>query len=381
MTKPKEVAKTLKGILNSDISEAIMDRTSDVFLASDEVSNFWKFDLYSRKPGPAYFDGTDLDMVAFLYSLIDREAILNISEYKSMRTNRVKEGQILTSKENRHGKIIGVYGNKNTFSFGIRIIDMNVMGKDKNGNDYIGDFRNFNLTNFEGEWYDGWKSIQFIPSVEENKFLTENEQWNPLKENVITFKHFVHPNRWTSYYGQYYFLTKMLINRLTEEAQNYNQQIKRMLNNGIRYPKSESSGWPQQERLDEGRKVKIKSFQTEIDVPENDSEFPFYKDTQDNLINLTRKRKKIIYNITPKLRFMTRATEFAFYSYGFNGNGKERFPVWLKNVKWERDYKTSNKSKTKWDRLVLFQPGVGEKGVAIRKRIMNKTETISSKQE
>lgn len=379
MTKAKEVAKTLKGILNNDISEPIMDRTSDIFPVITEVLNFWKFDLYSRKPGPAYIDGTDLDMVAFLYSLIDREAIINIPEYKSMRSTKIKENQHLISNTNRHGKILGVYGNKNTFSFGLRIFDMNVMGQ-KNGKDYIGDYRNFNLTDFYGQWYDGWKSIQFIPSVNENKFLTENDQWDPLKDNTITFKNFVHPNRWTSYYGQYYFLTKMLIDRLTEQAKNYNEQIKRMLNNGIKFPVSDSDVKQEstkQTKIEKGEKVKIKSFQTEIDIPENESEYKVFDDNQTNLIYLNRTRNDFIYRIIPKLRFMTRATELAFYYYGVDKDGNERFPSWLKNVKWERDYKVSNKSKTKWDRLVLFQPGVGQKGVSLRKRIYEKTEEIS----
>lgn len=382
MTKAKEVAKTLKGVLDKDISESIMDRTSDIDPIINEVLNFWKFDLYSRKPGPAYIDGTDLDMVAFLYSLIDREAIINIPEYKSMRANKVKKGQFLTSNENRHGKLIGVFGNQNTFSFGLRIIDLNVVGQ-REGEEYVGDYRNFNVTNFDGKWYDGWKTIQFMPSASENKFLTENDQWDPLKDSTITFKNFVHPNRWTSYYGQYYFLTKMLINRITEQSKNYNSQIKRMLNNGIEFPKKDGvvSESHQQQKTDKGEKIKIKSFQTEIDVPDNETEFPVFNDTQENLIYLNRKRNELTYKIKPKLTFMARATELAFFSYGIDKDGNEKFPKWLKNVNWERDYKVNPKSRTYWDRLVLFQPGVGQKGVSLRKRVYEKSEEISSKQE
>ncbi len=379
MTKPKEVAKTLKNVLNNELTEDIINRESDIFPIVDKVIDYWKFDLYSRKPGPVYDKkGTDLDMAAFLFSLVDRNAVICLPEYKNMRRTRVKENQVLTSKENRHGKIIGVYSNKNTFSFGVRIIDMNVIGKYNSGTDYVGDYRNFNLTNYDGEWYDGWRFLNFIPSEQENNFLSEFKQWYPLYNNKIVFKNFIHPNRWTSIYGQYYFITKMLIERLSEESRNYNQQIDRMLKNGIKLPLSDKEDKSlKQEKIGEERKEKVLAFNCEIDIPDNESEFPIYNDNQENLIDLIRKRKRLIYKTIPKLRFMTRASELAFFKYGINSDKKELFPHWLKNVKWERNYKTSSRSKTLWDRLVLFQPKVGEKGVSIRKRTYYKTETFS----
>ena len=51
-------------------------------------------------------------------------------------------------------------------------------------------------------------------------------------------------------------------------------------------------------------------------------------------------------------------------------------PHWLENVKWENDYVVPGK-RIKWERLVLFQPGVGKRSVSIRKRNYEKSEIVS----
>jgi hypothetical protein len=372
MTQAKKVATTLKTVLDNDIMKDIMNKNSDIDNTITEVSSWWKYDLFSRKPGPAYEDdgtflGTDLDLACFLYELSDRGAIINLPEYKSLRKTRIKEGQHIVSKENRHGCLLGLNANKNTFVFSIKIKDMNVMTSES-----VGDYRNFSLTDFSGKWYDGWKKIEFIPSAKENNFLTESKI---LEGNHITFKNFSHPNRWTSFFGQYYFITKCLIDRLIEESTYYNSEIKKMLEEGIRYPVSEiPTEWPKQES-EKGKSIKVKAFNVEIDIPENDTNFPVYEHNQENLVKLTRLRKQYVYKIIPRLRFATRATELSYYN-----TKSDVLPAWLKDVKWEKDYVVPGK-RTKWERLVLFQPAVGERGVSIRKREFEKSEIVNANYE
>ena len=375
MTQPKKVATTLKTVLDHPIMKNVMNRQIDLAATIDEVLSWWEYDLYSRKPGPAYdedgiFQGTDLDLACFIYSLSDRGASINLPEYKSMRKRTIKEGQVLTSKENRHGNIIGVTSNKNTFTFSVRIKDMNVMKTDS-----FGDYRNFALTDIDGNWYEGWKKLQFLPTADENKFITENKLWTG---NEVIFKNFIHPNRWTSFYGQYYFITKCLIERLREETKYYNNCIKRMLDEGIKYPSSSGEGDKKEEReYGDSKSIKIRSFQVEVDIPENETKYPEYISNEKNLLSLTKLARTYRYKVIPKLSFPVRATELAFYKYGKNNDQIERFPSWLKDVKWERNYKESSRAKKLWDRLVLFQPKVGEKGVSIRKRLYEKTEYVS----
>ncbi|MCK5616484.1 hypothetical protein KAR91_82240 [Candidatus Pacearchaeota archaeon] len=375
MTKAKKVATTLKNVLDNTVMQGIMDRGSKILPLIEEVKSFWNYDLFKRSPGPAYRDGvfvgTDLDLACFLYSLAERNAVINIPKYESIRATSRKEGQMIVSKDNRHGQLLGVVSNKDVFSFSIKIKDMNVMSSDE-----VGDYRNFSITDLDGDWYSGWSTIQFMPDAKENAFLFENELLSG--GNRIVFKNFVHPNRWTSFYGKYYFMTKALIERMREQAKDLNLQIKAMLNAGIEYPatgEGAQTSWPKSHK-EEGKSVKFESLQVEVDIPDNDTTFPTYLQTQANLVEITKLRKDLTYKYTPMMQFMTRATELAFFKHGTNGDDQERMPGWLTDVNWEREYKLKGK-KIKWDRLILFQPGVGERAVSIRKRKYQKAQIVS----
>ncbi len=57
---------------------------------------------------------------------------------------------------------------------------------------------------------------------------------------------------------------------------------------------------------------------------------------------------------------------------------EEKMPGWIKGAKWERAFRFPKK-RTDWNRLVLFQPAVGEMGVALRYRLYEKTERVTVK--
>lgn len=372
MTERKHVAKTLKNVLDHPLMVGLMNRSVDPESLINEVKSWWGFDVYSRKPGPALVDGifkgTDLDLACFMSALSDRGAVINIPNYKSMRPKTIKEGQRVISSENRHGPVLNLVANKDVFSFGILIRDAQVVTTDS-----VGEYRTFSLTDPSGEWYDGWQTIQWDPIAKENKFLTENKLWT---ESQVIFKNFVHPNRWTSFYGQYYFMTKALIDRLTDQAKHYYQEIKRMLGEGVKYPETGEGAkkvWPKSIK-EAGNPVIFKSLQVEIDVPEYIDEYPKFKNTQENLIKLTEDRRRWVNTIIPNLRFPTRCTELAYFKHGEN-----RMPSWLSgSTKWEENYKLKGK-KIFWNRLVFLQPGVGQRAVAIRTRIREKSEIMSKK--
>ncbi len=370
--RTKQIARSLVEVMETPEMKLIVDKTKDMDEIINEIISWWNYDLFKRKPGPAYtndglFQGTDLDLACFLYALVDRNAVINIPKYKGLRNTTIKENQILTSSDNRHGQLLGINANKETFLFSIRIKDMNVITSES-----VGDYRNFTLTDFDGEWYKEWNSIQFMPNAKENNFITENNLYS--NQNQIIFKNFISPNRWISLYGQPYFITKALIQRLEEEAQNLNLQIKNMIQNGIKYPQENKSEFNTSKTtvIDKGKSIKVNSFEVEIDLPENNTEFKIYDETQENLIEITNKRKYYIYHVIPRLRFATRSTEFAYHKYG-----KDKFPSWIKNAKWEDNYKQPGKRK-EWKRLILFQPGVGKVGVSIRTREYVKSEKVSS---
>jgi hypothetical protein len=367
MTEPKHVALSLKNILEHPVVKAVLNRSCNIMPATVEALSWWSYDLIKRKPSPAYneygvFTGTDLDLACFLYALVGRGAVINIPYYESHTRSKIREDQVVKSRANRHGTLVGIGANKYFFSFNIKIIDQNVIGEDK-----VGDFRRFSLTDKYGAWYDGWREIQFEPTLKENRFITENKLWTG---NKIIFKNFIHPNRWTSFFGHYYVITKMLTERLEEEARHLNTEITRMLATGIKFPEGEG---PTSYPTDYGpsKQESFPAFECKIYIPSTQTEgaYPTYEDGQENLIRCYNLRKDY-YKIIEKLRFMTRATEYAHYEK------PALMPAWLKNVNWESGFREPKK-RTDWQRLKLFQPKVGEYSISILKRSYAKSTTVA----
>ena len=369
MTEPKYVATTLKTMMESPMVKGILNREYDITTLIDEALGWWNYDLFARKPSPAYndygvFTGTDLDLACFMYALAGRGAVINIPTYKAATQTKIREDQQLKSKYNRNGELIGVVSNKEFFSFSIKVMDQNVIGEDK-----VGDFRTFSLTGKDGTWSDAWQTIQFEPTLKENRFITENKLWTG---NRIVFKNFIHPNRWTSFFGHHYAISKMLIERLEDEAKFLNSEMKRLQAAGISFP--ESADQPESHDYSYGDTVSktFVAFEAMVYIPESNIEGAYIPlaTTQAALMAAYTKRKRLM-NAVAKLRFMTRASEYAHYI------NQDRMPAWFKNVKWEEDFTIPGK-RIKWQRLKLFQPKVGEHSVSILKRTFTKKARVAA---
>jgi len=366
----KYIAKSIKNLMDNPIVIDTLDRTSDILPIAEIVSNFWGYDLMKRKPSPAYndyglFQGTDLDLACFLYAMVGRGAVINIPRYKSMRQKKQRSDQVVTSSANRHGKIVGVQANKDHWTFSINVIDENVISADK-----VGEYRTFSLTDLDGSWYDGWDKIEFVPTLNENKFITENKLWTGSQ---IVFKNMIHPNRWTSLFGHHYIITKMVIERLVDESAFLNAKIKQLQTEGIQFP---SDGGPksyQYESYGDAKSIKKMAFQVQVYIPaaEYKGQYPEPSRTQEALVEMYDLRKKL-QKFLKGLRFMTRATEFA------HANHPDRLPAWIKGVQWESGFKIPPRGRTQWDRLPLFQTKVGEFSVAILRRWYEKSARVSA---
>lgn len=369
MTLPKKVAKTLTGILSHPVMQVVQDRSLDISKVLPVVQSWWGYDMYNRKPGPAYIDdkfvGTDLDLSCFLFELVGRNAVINIPKYQLVRPRSIKKGFKVVSPDNRHGQILGLTSNKETFLFSIRLKDMNVVSSNR-----VGDYRNFALTDLDGNWYEHCHSLEFIPNERENDFLVENKILSA--NNTIAFQYFVHPARWSSMFGHHYIITKQLIERLTEECVEYQEQIDEMLKIGIRYPKTGRPwiGWPETEK-GPGKKIRIESFQVEMEFPKNDTKFKVVKYNERNLVYLTKLKNHFQFTLIPKLNFAVRTVEYAYSKFGGNN-----IPHWLKNVDWEHNFVVPGK-RIKWDRIILFQNKVGELGISLKKRTRSISQEVA----
>ena len=371
MTLPKQVAKTLTSIMDHPFMQLIMDRSKEIDVVISQIQYWWGYDLYNRKPGPAYIDddfvGTDLDLSCFLFELAERHAVINIPEYQLIRPSSIKKGFSVVSPENRHGQIIGLTSNKDSFLFSLRIKDMNTISSNR-----VGAFKNFALTNLNGDLYEQCKCLQFIPTEKENDFLQKVHILSA--NNNIVFQYFVHPNRWSSMFGHHYIITKHLIERLKVECKEYQEQIDEMLEIGFRYPKTGGrrfEGWPESKE-GPGKRIKIESFQVEMEFPKNGSRFKVGKYREERLVYLTRRRNYLLWTLIPKLSFAVRTVELAYYKYGNN-----RIPHWLKNVQWEHNFRVPPRGRIKWDRIILFQNKVGELGISLKKRTRQISQGVS----
>ena len=373
----KHIAKTLKDLVTSDTMARIGNRSAPVDDLIEPTLGHWAYDLYSRKPAPALLENgalspTDLDLACFMSALADRNAVINLPKYERRRPKTTREGEVVVSADNRHGRVLSLSANKEVFSFSVRIEDMNVMqAATTTESDRVGAPRNFMLVDLDGSWHDGWSTIQFMPNRKENDFLNDKSLWTG---NSVYFKNFVHPNRWISFYGAPYFLTKALIQRLTEECSFYREETKRLLASGIAFPTSgEGTRKEYPESVTEaGVPIKVTAFECEVDVPMH-HEFTPLALTQEALIQSSRRVTLLTYTLIPQLRFATRATELAYFQAG----AKDRsFPSWIRGAEWDPDYKVQGK-RVVWNRLVLHQVHPWTVGYALRYRTKEKTERVA----
>lgn len=375
----KHIAKTLVKLSTSDALQRVLDRFQPIEDLITNLVDHWGFDLYSRKPGPAYdsdgvFKGTDLDLACFLSALVDRKAVIVLPTYERMRAVSKREGERVISKENRHGQLQGLVSNKKVLSFSVRILDQNVIrsGNETEG-DQVGAFRNFTLVDVHGKWHDGWKNIEFMPSAQENEFLNDKALWSGTN---ISFKNFVAPQRWVSFFGQYYTLTKVLINRLEQEVEFANTSVQTLEQAGVRWPPWGEHGakkeWPVTTK-GASKSIKVDAFEAEVDA-EFYGIFKPYPKTTEGLVEAATVARTLKNKVIPALRFPIRCTELAFVQAGCKDKG---FPSWISGAKWEEGYIPKG-TRTEWNRLVLNQTFPGQKALALRYRVFQKSEQVSA---
>jgi len=382
----KKVAATLKEISGSEIYARIMDPKDELEDLIEEVKGWWKFDLFGRSPTRALVDEggnllkpTDLDLACFLAALASRNAVIKLPTYKVRRPRQLRDDEWVTSAENRHGKLVGLTSNKEAFSFSALMIDANVVRQVTDEKQEVGAFRNFMIVDLDGHFYDGWRVIEFVPSRKENDFLARRGLWT---DDKIVFDRFVHPNRWVSFFGQPYVLTKILIARLEAEARDLYYQANTPLDL-VSASEDEKDGEGARASTGSSKSEKVRSFAAEVDSPTPLPEgFPTYEREA-----AAARLKKVRYADLPELRFAARATELAFCQRArcfdalvaegeLPGEGPppEPFPGWISGTKFE-DHLIK---RTTWRRVVLHQDVPFMKGLAIRYRVRWKSERVAA---
>ena len=324
----------------------------------------------------------EVDLTALLFDLWRMNAVINLPIYQRARARQetTPADTWLSSEENRHGIVEGLVSNKKIFAFSVLMRDFNVVSKQQ-----VGAPRSFMLCGVDGELRDGWETIEVVGP--------ENAD---IPENLDVFG-MVYPGRWVSFYGAPYLLAKVLIERLEAELRAFRKASKLLREMGA-IPSTKP--WPSRKRPQEDTKmVTVPAFVAELDGVEFQGRHPFVGDlnntsTFDVIRNppddiesvsifteVIRRR----YDYLNSLKFITRATEKAFFDYQIlkwfedvNAcrewvRGERRYirmpvPNWCDE--WEPNYRKAPRARTRWARRE-----VGE-GISIRFRTWEKQEKV-----
>ena len=363
----------LKDLNLQDMTSVAMDRAKDAASLAGDLAECWGYNLAKRSPGIAYTTAsgeqvTSLDMACLMSELVKWGSIINIPEYERSGPATRVEGQIVVSPENRHGKIVGVTSNEETFNFGVRVVDMNVMDAHN-----VGAYRTFLLVR-NGEWWKGLSTVQFQPTPQEQERLAAI-----AKDNKITFDYFVHPLRWTSFYGAPYLGAKVVIERLSDEMK-YLRDLIGTLRSTL---KLVAEPYPHTETIEEAKPREVLwVFKAEVVGQELKGTYPIEKakPSKDLLDTLSAKKSRLS-QLRDHLKFQTRATEFAFFNqlqtrYDTNQllelagevGAKNNIPLagWVKDKQWL----PSLDKKTTW----LLMQNVRGGGLDLRFRIRQKVK-------
>ncbi len=313
------------------LSAAILDRAKP--LTRDIVDAVLKRSVFTwqgRTPQPGYDqDGNlhagDLDFASFFVELALRRAVIEIHDYQNrrplvIRANMHKHGNI------SFGEIKRLVSHKEALSFSIHIRDQSV-GIERDGTEVLGYPTNFMVVDIDGTWYEGCKTIHFRPNAPENEFL---KQFGLMSDDSITFRFFVHPNRWQALFGAPYLLMHLLVQRIDDEAGYYRKELKRLKNLGIEPDKEPSDEY---EEAGEKRRVRIRSFETALEGVELKGSIDDYalpgKDNKTRAQAAYDRQRQLTYSWKPLAQFVRRADELAFFQFGL---AKDMRPAWASNL-------------------------------------------------
>ena len=358
----------------------LTDPDADIRATCGRILDAWRYNLQDRKPGIAYMDEqgepvTDLDLACALSAFADRRAVINLPTYKRRRARQVREGEIVVSSQNRHGRVIGLSSNQYVFSFSVLIEDANVMTTDS-----VGAPRYFMIQDLDGKWYEGWHEIQFLPDQQENKLVTALAG----QDGKIRFRHFIHPLRWTSFYGRPYLLAKIAISRLEQEMSALNKAAKKLREELA----VEAKSWPKTTKVGEEKKIPVAAFTAIVDgitmEPREVPELPVsHEALEDAESKLARMR-----HLIRDLRFQTRATEYSFWENAVkpkmetvkqvvgwlagDGGQEPRKTSWVAGKEWTTAWRESDRAKIDWARMEIVR------GLWLRWRVREKTESVAA---
>lgn len=287
--------------------------------------------------------GTDLDLLSFLVPMAKRGAVIEIPHYHNRRKVVVRESERKVG-DTQLGEITGLTSNQEVFSFSVRIFDQSIAVEGKDGREELGAHHNYMVVDCDGHWYSGWDRIVFKPTAAENNFLKEKDLWTG---NTVYFKNYVHPNRWQSVFGAPYLLLKMLLARISEEAAFYGLEAKRLTDEGIKIPAGTKETFVPPVAEGKTSKIQVGTMDFVLTIPPFVGSFNSVPTSEEGMKTVLDSRRKLHWTLKPRVQFVVRADEAAFFRYG-----DSRVVHWMEGRQWESGYKPP-RGRVEWNRMVL----------------------------
>ena len=354
--------------------EKLVDRTQGILEVVNDLVESWSYDLSKRKPGISYVNEegnpvVDLDLACYLSSLVSKRAVVNLPRYRGARAKSHTEGEVVVSAANRHGRTIELRSNQTVWSFGVCVEDANVMTAED-----VGRPRTFMIQGIEGDWHDGWDTVEILPQG------LEKEVFDAFcgKDRALRFDYFIHPLRWTSVFGENFRVAKYAADtRIPDQLRFIKSEIKRL----FAATDGESKVWPKT-TSEPAEKTKVWAYESFIDGMELTGEYTPYPTSFDGLKEAQGDKRRLE-QLQKSLRFHVRASEFSWWLQLQKAIPAEQYleyiqgtvpadtlpkPVWAKDKEWELGYKVK---RTVFARMEM------EPGVFYRYRVMQKTESVA----
>jgi hypothetical protein len=305
----------------------VLDRSNNIDDVAKDLVSFWQMDIAQRKPSPALIDPTtgkvqptDLDLLCLMSTLAARKAKVFIPDgYKSQSptVTRGAGSQVVVSPT-RMGPITSVGSNADFFAFSFTVNDLSVLDT---ATDAFGAYRTFHITGKDGRRHSMWSNgLNFVPDARENEFIKDFGLVGP--DGALTVTNIVSPSRRLAFYRDEYWLTKLVIQRMSEEASALRAFVRSAA------PKTSSGGTKYSGAT---TKEVTKEVQCPIMTVEMDAPFSGSFETPTD-VAVAREDIKFFESALQDLRFAARATEYAFYkTLGERGP----MPAWAASARFD----------------------------------------------
>ena len=258
----------------------------------------------------------NIDMATLLMILRYRHCDISIPKYTSTTVAKTRKTEII-SGEDRHGEILSLKSNENTFKFSVMIADKSYHEKKLDGTETDFCPRTYSITDDNGNFHNNWNSFKFNITLKEEDYFSNILNYG----SKIYCKNFVNLPLAQAFYTEYYRNMKVFDERLGYERMYINsvksEYIKKckVLSND-EFKSLDGKAKVIKESAEQFESVKVLCFESKItNVPEN-YDFNYIKTNKRTPEEIVAECDELLEGLTSvrsEFRFLCRLIEFAFF--------------------------------------------------------------------